>query len=468
LTRDRASQWVREPATVAFAIAFVAFLAVALAQGEKPFYYDSGTYWSLSQSFVRDGHFSLLNFENNGLRGYALPLAYYLLQKVSRVFTDNDAQMVMTFNAAVFGLIGAALAPGLARISWPESEWGVGRRLLLSAILALFWRGFLSYPLSDFPALAAALLALVAVASVDSPGWILTAGVSTGLALNFRPAYALLVPVLAALIGWGWLERQRSGKPRSKRRVSLCLALFAAPLVLVSLPQSISNHEHLGSYTPLPGGSGLVDLQYTEGLRLQRYDTYVGGTIVNARMAYVDPSTEGILGELEDGAVHGSWDYAKLVLEHPLTMAGVFLRHVVNGLDQRYPTVYVEHLQDATNRIPRFLGFLLVFLALVRVAWPAARRRLGPARWRYPAALLLASSTTVASAVETRFLLPVFVLASVVLLAPGGWPNLLGAPGGGLRRYRTAAVLAAAAIAYYAVVWTIVSGATDHLVLAPG
>lgn len=457
---DRVRTWFAQPAAIAFGIGFCACLLVALVEGNKPFYYDSGTYWSLADSFTRDGSFSLLDFENNGLRGYALPLVYLVLKQLSFL---GDSLTVRVFNSAVFALIGAVLLPRLAHISWPRQDWTVPRRLAVCAVLLVFWRGYLTFPLSDFPALALALLALVAVASARSPAWMLAAGLAAGLALDFRPAYVTLVPISLGLATWSWLEARRELGTVPWRRVAACFGAFAVAFAAVSLPQSLSNHEHLETWSPVPGGSGLVDLQYTEGLRLQRYDTFVGGTVENARMEYLDPETEAIVGELEDGVVEGTGGYARLVLEHPVTMAGVFLRHVVNGLDQRYPTVYVEELQGEGNRVWRFAGFLLVFLALARVLWPAARRRLGEARWRYPAALLLCGASAIASAVETRFLLPAFALATIVTLAPGGWPSPVGP-----RRWLPAAVLALAAVAFFAVIYMVVSGASDHLVLRPG
>ena len=458
MTSQSAKRRLTSPAVIAFAAAFVAFLVVALLQGEKPFYYDSGTYWSLSDSFVKNGHFSFLNFENTGLRGYALPLIYFLVQKTAGVFTSNTSLMVMVFNSAVFALIGAVLAPRLARIAWPAIEWSILRRLLLCGLILFFWRGFLSFPLSDFPALAAALLALIAVSRSDSLAWMAVAGLAAGLALDIRPAYLLLVPIVLVLAAWNYFERQRRLDLAAGGR----LALFIAALILVSLPQSLSQHRYFDSYTPIPGGSSLVGLQYTEGLRMQRYDTYVGGTIAEARMTYVDHHTDAIVYDLDGGSVKDTGQYAKIVLEHPITMAGVFLRHIVNGLDQRYTTPYVEHLQTGWNRPGRILGFLIVFLALVRVIWPAARRRLQPARWRYPAALLLCCATSAASAVETRFLLPVFLLCAMLVVVPG-WPNPIGPAAAGLRRYRALAVMIATGIVFFAIVWTIVSGATDSL-----
>ncbi len=461
MTSHSLKRWATSPATVAFAIAIATFVVVALIQGQKPFYYDSETYWSLSETFTKDGHFSLLNFEN-GLRGYTLPLIYLVLRTVGGVITNNASLMVMALNAALFALIGAVLAPRLARIAWPDLQWSVPRRLVLCGLILILWRGYLAFPLSDFPALAAALLALVAISSFDSPGWMLVAGGSAGLALNIRPAYVLLVPILLLLAIWGWLERRDGTGGDRRGRLALCLTLFLGALALVSLPQSLSEHDRVGSFNPIPGGSELVGLQYTEGLRLQRYDTFVGGTPEQARMAYLDPHTDDIVAGLDGGSVKDTFQYAEIVIEHPLTMAGVFLRHIVNGLDQRYTTPYVEHLQTRWNRVWRFAGFLVVFLALVRVIWPTARRNLEPARWRYPMALLLSSATSIASAVETRFMLPVFLLCATVVVAPG-WTSPIGPADAGLRRYRTLAILTAAGVLFFAVVWTIVSGATDNL-----
>jgi len=284
-----------------------------------------------------------------------------------------------------------------------------------------------------------------------------------------RPAYLLLVPALLALIAWGWIARRRSGATIDWIQAILCVWLFVLGLAMVSAPQTISNHEHLGTYTPIPGGGELADFQYTAGLRLQRYDTYVGDELATPRMFYSDPHTAEILAELEhngDGEVHGASGYAQLVAEHPLTMGGVFLRHVVNGLDQRYPTPYVEDFDGGGNKLWRSAGFLLVFLALARLLWPVARRRLGPAKWRYPTALLLAGSSSIASAVEARFLLPVFVLAAVVAVAPGGWPSPLGDPGRGSRRFLLPAVLLIGFAVYCLVVGAIVSGASDQLTIA--
>lgn len=454
---------IATPTALALAIAFFAAAAIGLLQGEKPFYADALGYWQLAEEFSNSGHFSLLSFPTIW-RGFALPLTFHLLRQVAGVFTDSDPRMVIAFNALLFSVIATVLAPRLAQIVWPKTEWGLWRRLTLAAIVIVFWRGFLNFPLSDFPALAVALIALIAVAKPTSPGWMLAAGLAAGLAMNFRPAYLLLVPITILFAVWDWFEH-RHEQVRSDLRRLVCLALLAIGVLLITVPQSLISHRVNGSYSPLPGGSELANLQYTEGLEYQRLDA-VFNDHFQAVVVYSDPDTTSIVAGLKQGGFQGTGEYLGIVAHHPLTMAGVFLRHAINALDQRYPTPYVEHLEDGRNRLLRIGGFLLVFLALVRLFWPSARRSLGPARWRYAVALLVITVPALTSGAVTRLLLPVFVLCALLALSPG-WPNPVGAKEEGLRRFVTPLALIAAAALFAALVITVVDGASDHMHVVP-
>lgn len=450
------------PAVTAFAIILVACLITGVIQGSRPFFYDSGGYWALSETFGSHGSFSFLDFEYNGLRGYALPLTFYLLHEVGGIFGVGPGAEVIGFNALLFALLAGVAAPALAATAWPERAWGLAPRLALGGLTLLFWSGYLSYPLSDFPALVAAVTAIVAVSRARSPLWLGLAGFTAAYAVNARPAYFLLIPVLGLILAWTWW-RTPGGSRAGSRRGALCAGAFIVGLLVVSLPQAIVDHHSGGSYSPLPGGTELAGLQYTEGLRLQRYETYVGGP--RPRMEYLDPDASSILAELEGGTVAGTSQYLEIIASHPLTMAGVFLRHIVNGFDQRYTTPYVEHLEPPARLLLRAAGFLLVFLALFRLLWPRGRRSLGDIRWRYVVALPACCATVPADAVETRFLLPLFLLAALIVLTPG-WPNPLEAGAHGARRFRTLGVAVVFFAAYLIVVGLIVSGATENLVFA--
>jgi hypothetical protein len=447
-------------AAVAFSIAFAATLLVALLQGPKPFYGDSGSYWSLASTFTRDGHFSLLNF-HSPLRGYAMALFTYGLRSLAHGLRWSSSAVVKLFDAALFALVATVLVPRIAEATWPSQRWGMARRLALAVLLVVFWSGDLNYPLSDFPGLALALLAIVAIAYPQRPAWMLIAGVAGGLAVDIRPAYLLLMPTLVAIAAWTWLGQ--SERRRSLARSSACVALLVLGFAAVSLPQSLAAQRHYQSWSFLPGGPNLSDEQLTDGMSDQRYDTFARPDGQVFGMVYADAAGARVLRAQRGDAIRGPLQYGEMIVGHPLAMAGVIVRHLVNGLDMRYSTVYVEHLDSGGHLWLRIAGFLLVFLALVRLLWRPARMGLGPTRWRYPAALSVCCLTSVFGAIETRYMLPVWLLVYMLVLAPG-WPRPLAAGTPGLTRLRAPAILAAAGLAFAAVVWQLLSGVSAHVV----
>jgi hypothetical protein len=460
-------RWPR-PTVLAFATAFAVTFAVAMLQGEKPFYTDSGGYWALGETFTVNGHFSLLNFHDE-IKGYAFPLITHGLQALASDFAWTSSSVAKLFNVLIFAAIGTVLGPALIRTVWPtQPSWGLARRLALTALLLVFWSGFLNFPLSDFPALATALLTLIAVSRTDSPRWMLVAGAALALTIDIRESYILFAPAVLAIIVWTWFEQRRAPHASTVHRV-LCAGLFVIAFAVVSLPQSLSAHRYHSTWSFVPGASVAEPLGefYASGIAAQAYDTYVYNGAAVVEMRYVYPAGERLLEEQKEGKVTSTSQYVGLLASHPLIMASMLVRHIVNGLDPLYSTPYVENLHNAGRTWGRIAGFLLLFLALLRVLWPAARRRLGPARLRYLVALALCCATTLPTEMERRYLLPIYLLGYLLALTPR-WPNPIGPASEGLRRLRTPAVIAIVFIAYASFVWYITSDAINHLTLING
>jgi hypothetical protein len=452
--------WWSCPTIMAFGIAFVATLFVGLLQGARPFYGDSGEYWVLANSFARSGHLSLLSFASP-LRGYAWPLAIHLARAFAEGVGLSQWSTATLINVLLYAAIGAVLAPRLAEIAWPGRRWPLWRRLALVGLLLIFWSGDLNYPLTDVPGLTMALLALVAVAQLDSPAWMLVAGLAGGVAVDMRPAFLPLIPMLAIIVGWTWFEQRGSSHASLGLRM-LCGGLLVLGFAAASLPQSLATHRYYNSWSFVPGT--VVNLEATklsEGMVDERFDSYFGPDGPGP-LLYPDEAGRRLLEEQPGGKIDSTGQYLGLIVTHPLTMFPLFARHLVEGLDMRYSTIYVENYDGGGHIWLRLGGFLLVFLALARILWPSARRRLGPARWRYAVALGCCSLTAVTTDVETRYMLPVCLLGYVIVLAPD-WPNPIGPVEAGWRRLRTPAILVGAYLVFMAVVWHVASAAVGHL-----
>ncbi len=453
---------------LAFAVAFGAAVVIGMLQGEKPFLTDSGSYWTMGSLFTVNGHFSLLNFSHRA-KGYGWALVLYGLQTLQHEFGWTPSSLVKLVNAFIFASIGAVLGPALIRAVWPtRPSWGIVRRLALVALLLAFWSGYLNTPTSDFPALAAALLALVAVVRIDSPGWMLVAGAALSLAFNIRAAFILLVPFVVASIPWAWFN-QRGTLHASSARRALCAALFVVGFAVVALPQSLSAHRQFGTWSFVPGvtESESVGAFYSSGIEAQAYDTYVLNGEARVEMKYIFPPGKRLLEQLPGGKVTSTSQYVDLLWSHPLLMADVFARHIINHLDPLYSTAYVEHLHNAGRTLGRIAGFLLMFVALLRLLWPSARRLLGPGRLRYLAALPLCVVTAVPMMGERRYMLPVYMLIYILALTPS-WPNPIDGSGVGLRRFRVPMVIATAFVLYSALVWYVTSDAISNLTIIDG
>jgi hypothetical protein len=444
---------------LAFSIAFAGTLIIALLQGEKHFYGDSHEYWWLGNTFVVDGHFSLLNF-SDAERGYLLPLINHGLQTLGDDLKWTSSSMAKISNAFVFALIGTVLGPALMRTVWPrQPSWGVVRRLLVTALLVVFWSGYLNFPLSDFPGLAMALLALVAVARTDRPGWMLTAGLALGATIDMRAAYLPLAPIVAVLVAWAWFN-QRGTRHASASHRALCAGLLVIGFAIVSLPQSLSAHRYYGTWSFVPSASRFepAGTFLTPGMYMENRDTYG----LNGLMIYGDPAGEKLLEELPEERIASTSQYLGLFVSHPIVMGSLIVGHVINSLDPLYSTPYIEHLHNLGRIWGRVAAFLLVFIALLRVLWPAARRLLGPGRLRYLLALSACCVTTIPTDIERRYFLPLYLLAYALALTPR-WPSPIPSTTSGLRRLQTPAVIAVFFLAYAAVVWYVTSEAIDHL-----
>jgi hypothetical protein len=449
-----------------FVLVVAIYAAHLFASGYGQFYYDSGVYWQLGDSFEHNGHFSLLSYHvapGGYPRGYSLPLLNHTLHVIASWIGISDVTIMKLFGALMAAVLGVVVLPRLARLLFPRASIGLARMLALNALIFLYWRDHFDFPLSDFPALLVACIGLIGLLRATTAGYVV-AGLGFGLAANIRPAYlpaAFAVIVVAALLPrrpWDW------------RRRSEATALVLAGALLASLPQMLINNHQRGSLSPfVPGGKNVALLQLSDGMRAQRYETYVGASsgYPQPQVFYFDPATERVLQKEhlaaqtvilgQYAAITRYGQYARVVVHHPLDMAAAYVRRLFNGLDVWYPTPYVRNLSNKPI-IFSLLQYTLMFLAIARLLLPEPRRALGRIRWIGIVILLIPCLTAVPGAVEPRFFLPLQMLIYMLVCFGPDTKALLLAGSVGRR-----AALAVSYVAFLLVCLTLSSATLSEL-----
>jgi hypothetical protein len=424
------------------------FLLVAAFAGfstPRTFAYDAEYYWRLRENFLDiQRNFSLTNYadERYQLRGYVFPLLLLSAEWVVDVLTPDrwvdDYLTVAFFNSALFTLLAWWLLPAiLAQLR--GSPLSLRLRLLLAAILFLFLRGYLYYPLSDLPALLFLLTGVWAtLQAAEYSGWRfagLAAGAGASLAAAYiaRPVYLLafgavgLAFLLARVKIWGWRSR------------FLGLMAFLLGGFLVLFPQYQINRIHYGVNSPFISG-GLYTFQTTTGILLHRYETNVNEQVYpSAPVFFVDPQAERLLQRAGRGEVSRLLDnlhsldlpytitisdILSFFTRYPLDVTAIYFRHLFNGLTPMYADPYIRNLY-APDLGLLWLSYTVLFTVLVFFdlrPWLSANPVSGFAllAWVLPALAALPG------AVEVRFLFPLQVLLVAAALSTLAHPPGLG------------------------------------------
>jgi len=127
------------------------------------------------------------------------------------------------------------------------------------------------------------------------------------------------------------------------------------------------------------------------------------------------------LAEVDPLGQAGLGDYARLVVSKPVTMAGIYVRHFLNGVDVRDGLVYKPDVKPG-SRLWSAYCFALIFLG----ALAFFLRPIGFGELALAATLIFPVLAIIPGAMETRFCLPLFVLASASLAMRFDWTRLVG------------------------------------------
>lgn len=409
----------RHQAVLASVIATLLLFALHQTYNFVGKHYDAGQYWSLATPDM------LASFRS--FRGYVFPALLMPLRFASSLASDPLLAYRIGM-ALIYGVLLTTVLPAAFQKAFGGKVTLV-RRLVPVVLLALLFPGLLLYTLSDLPAVLLAFSALLcALHGVDANAsrrqFILmpfVAGALMAAAYNTRTIYVFSgVPLgLMALLAL------RSRHARVPMPRWLGLAAFAVGLLVVSLPQLAINMRTHGVRSPavqsLVNHKSLFASQMVWGMTLQRYETTLDAGAPAPQVYYFDPAGARLFDEAVGGGDLFTLSYyARTVAQHPLEFLALYMRHLVNGLDVRDGLVYTHKPSPRRNRTALF-NFLVLALAVL-VCFSARGRPPGPTQgaghqpvpssWFLSlVVLVLPVAAILPGAVETRFFLPVHLLA---------------------------------------------------------
>ena len=405
--------------SISCAISFAVLLALHQSFHVTELPFDAAEYWELAKPGA------LGTFPTH--RGYLFPALLLPL----RFLCDLSSDPMLVFRLGMSLVYGIAL-PLLVPAAFQQAFGGkvtLSRRLIPVILLAVLFPGVLVYSLSDLPALLMVLgalyLALRGMRQVATRRFLVmlaASGLAIGAAYNVRPIY-LVVPV-GSLALLALLTVDVGFKAHSRW---LGIAAAVAGMFAVSLPQLVVNQRTHGvsslAVQARVDNHSLFASQLVWGMTLQRYETTIRTDAPAPTVFYLDPDGEQLFNEVAGrGDLFSLRYYLTVVAQHPVHFLSLFTRHFVNGLDVRDGNVYTRKPSPLRTRTA-----LLNFAVLALACWVALSMRdrsiqappdvkPAPPAWRWSLLILLLPVLAILpGAVETRFFLPLHLLAYCVI-----------------------------------------------------
>lgn len=421
-THRLASLIDRYQVPLACIVATLFLMALHRSFGFAGNHYDSANYWSMASL---EKILTVRSF-----RGYVFPALLIPLKSLGSLAPD-PVQAYRAGMSITYGVLLTTLVPAAFQKAF-GGRLSLVRRLVPVVLLALLFPGVVLYTLSDLPAVLLAFAALLCALNGLDPdasrerflGMLVAAGALIAAAYNTRTIYLFsgvplgLVALLAVRGLWKGVAYPRW----------LGLVAFAVGALAVSLPQLAVNKRTHGissmAVQSVINNHSLFANQMVWGLTLQRYETTLDGEAPAPQVFYLDPAGVDIFEEVSlKGNLFSLRYYFKVVAQHPLDFLALYTRHVINGLDVRDGLVYTMESSPLRNRTAVFNFLVLALAAFVAVsirqgAGRPAGNGFRPVPSSWPASLvvlLLPVLAIIPGAIETRFFLPLHLLAYCVI-----------------------------------------------------
>jgi hypothetical protein len=386
-------------------VAFATFMCMHYYVDVVAFPYDSLHYWTLS------GPDSLLSYPKT-IRGYVYPLMLSPIRVLERLTLDSHLATFRVVSSLAYAYLLTIAVPDFF-VSIFGGTVSLYRRLSFPLLLAIVFPGLLLFPLSDLPAFLLLIAGVSFAVRAESLGTfrpLFWSGMLVSASYNVRTIYLFSFLLLAVAIPVALM----AAKTLTGRFISLLVFVLGA--LLVAAPQLLINIKNYGIASPLVqandmrGDQSLLAAQLRWGLIIQRYETSMRPDSPAPSLFYLDTAGANIYNsEHVEKTPTTVVSYIKLVFKNPVEFMGVYGRHFVNGLDVRDGMVYVKTESPKRNLFSVF-NFCILFVSFLLFVAP--RPGIFSTSTLFMAATLLAPVIAIVpGAVETRFFLPLHVIA---------------------------------------------------------
>jgi len=423
----------------------------------EPFYYDSGHYWNLKDTFVINGNFSFLHYKET-LRGYAFPFILYVIAKLAHLIGLDEVVMFYLFSAAMFSSMICYLFPISAKLF--NKDIDNTQISMFGLLLFYFWRGYFKYPLSDFVSLIFFILGFVNCLKISLLGLqqkellkdaiTLIIGIACiCFAMLIRPIYQATLVILIFIL----IKLLLSTKGMNLKVIITLSILFGVTFGFG--PQYYINTTNHGIHSPFvqtqlyyKGESFMQSLmmqQIRGGFGIQRFESYVGPDGGPPGVRYTDES-----GIILRKSMENNFSVIKsieTVFKKPLDFIAIYMRHLFNGLDVHYSMPYIHNMQTnrsifSTLNYGLWFVFISIFLSLLRRKNQSVKNHSSPLSKKgyktgkdnfneiYSVAVLvtcvlLLTLIGIVGGVEVRFLLPLVYLCYAVVIGHSNLPFII-------------------------------------------
>lgn len=158
-------------------------------------------------------------------------------------------------------------------------------------------------------------------------------------------------------------------------------------------------------------------------MQYQRYDTYVGDYSVhqNPQVYFIDPVGTAILEKLNIDNFYSWADYIKVFIKYPVSVIGIYVRHLVNILLPCWPSIYITDL-DNSKIIYALISYTICFVIVVALLKKYINECKTLIRF---IPLLVPMVFILPGAVEVRFFIAGYIMSFCIVSFFINWKKLL-------------------------------------------